>query len=104
MSSGGRKKYFFVGVVDTTGGAWYHGGMSNVHHNNEDEHFPCSCHRPEHAYTDSLCPECEDAAEREREAKRDAGNQAFSDAAGSMSPEDWDADNDWLASAGWGEM
>ena len=64
--------------------------MSNVHHNNEDEHFPCSCHRPEYAYTDSLCPECEDAAEREREE--------------TMSPDDWDADNDWLASAGWGEM
>jgi hypothetical protein len=47
--------------------------MSNVHHNNEDEHFPCSCHRPEYAYTDSLCPECEDAAERERDgAKCDA--------------------------------
>ncbi len=99
------------------GGAWYHGGMSNVHHNNEDEHFPCSCHRPEHAYTDSLCPECEDAAEREREETRErldreaeerheaeADHAAFIDAASSMSPEDWDADNDWLASAGWGEM
>jgi hypothetical protein len=117
MSSGGRKKYFFVGVVDMAGGAWYHGCMSNVHHNNEDEHFPCSCHRPEYAYTDSLCPECEDAAEREREETRErldreaeerheaeADHAAFIDAASSMSPEDWDADNDWLASAGWGEM
>ena len=99
-------------------GAWYHGGMSNVHHNHEDEHFPCSCHRPEYAYTDSLCPECEDAAEREREARRngehaepsleeesrEADMDAFADACGRMSREDWDADNDWLASAGWGEM
>lgn len=30
--------------------------------------------------------------------------QAFEDAASHMSQEDWDADNDWLASAGWGEM
>jgi hypothetical protein len=114
MSSGGRKKYFFVGVVDMAGGAWYHGGMSNVHHNNEDEHFPCSCHRPEYAYTDSLCPMCEEQRERDEEAKREARkqhddeyaaeNSAFIDAASQMSPEDWDADNDWLASAGWGEM
>jgi hypothetical protein len=78
---------------------------------NEFEHFPCDCHRPEHAYTDSLCPMCEEEREREREerkaqddAERDADNQAFSDAASRMSREDWDADNDWLASAGWGEM
>jgi hypothetical protein len=30
--------------------------------------------------------------------------QAFDDAVVHMSQEDWDADNDWLASAGWGEM
>jgi uncharacterized Zn ribbon protein len=80
--------------------------MSNVHHNNEDEHFPCSCHRPEYAYTDSLCPMCEEEQEREREERQEAeaDHAAFIDAAGSMSPEDWDADNDWLASAGWGEM
>ena len=98
--------------------SWYHAGMTNMHHNNEDEHFPCSCHRPEYAYTDSLCPMCEEEREREREAKRggehaepsfedasrDADNDAFSDAASRMTRDDWDADNDWLASAGWGEM
>jgi hypothetical protein len=91
--------------------------MSNAHHNNEAEHFPCDCHRPEYAYTDSLCPMCEEEREREREARRngedaepqyaddaEADNQAFADAAGQMTREDWDADNDWLASAGWGEM
>ena len=31
-------------------------------------------------------------------------NQYFADACGMMSQDDWDADNDWLASAGWGEM
>ena len=86
---------------------WYHRGMSNAHHNNEAEHFPCDCHRPEHAYTDSLCPMCEEQAEREREARRngehaepsfddasrEADNQAFADAAGQMSPEDWDWTN-----------
>lgn len=30
--------------------------------------------------------------------------QAFFDACYAMQQEDWDADNDWLASAGWGEM
>jgi len=34
----------------------------------------------------------------------DADRRAFTDAAAHMSQEDWDADNDWLASAGWGEM
>ena len=98
--------------------------MTNTHHNNEAEHFPCECHRPEHAYTDSLCPSCEEQREREREARRGgemaepeivtdeemerlsrkADMDAFADAASRMSREDWDADNDWLASAGWGEM
>lgn len=30
--------------------------------------------------------------------------QAFTDAAAHMTQEDWDADNAWLESAGWGEM
>jgi hypothetical protein len=52
---------------------------------------------------------CEEQREREErraqdDAERDADNDAFSDAASRMSREDWDADNDWLASAGWGEM
>ena len=85
--------------------------MSTPTTNHEHEHFPCDCHRPEHAYTDSLCPMCEEQREREREerkaqdgAERAADNDAFIDAASRMSREDWDADNDWLASAGWGEM
>ena len=75
---------------------------------------PCSCHLVEYTSTDTLCPACEERREREREAKREARKQhddeyaaenaAFIDAASRMSPEDWDADNDWLASAGWGEM
>ena len=79
--------------------------------NHEHEHFPCFCHRPEYAYTDSLCPMCEEEREREREARMEqerrcdeADQQAFADACGQMTQEDWDADNDWLASAGWGEM
>ena len=34
----------------------------------------------------------------------DADRRAFEDAVCHMTQEDWDADNDWLASAGWGEM
>jgi hypothetical protein len=97
---------------------WYNVRMSTPTTNHEHEHFPCDCHRPEYAYTDSLCPMCEEEREREREARRggehaepsfeeasrEADNDAFIDAASRMSPEDWDADNDWLASAGWGEM
>jgi len=98
------------------GGVWYHVGMCNTTTTdpNEFEHFPCDCHRPEFAYTDSLCPMCEEQRERDEEAKREArkqhddeyaaDNSAFIDAASRMSREDWDADNDWLASAGWGEM
>ena len=92
--------------------------MCNTTHNpNEFEHFPCDCHRPEYAYDDRPCPSCEEQQEREREEKRErmdreaqdrleaeADNAAFIDAASRMSREDWDADNDWLASAGWGEM
>jgi len=36
--------------------------------------------------------------------QRKADNESFGYAAGQMTREDWDADNDWLASAGWGEM
>ena len=86
---------------------------------NEHDNFPCYCHRPEYAYEDKPCPVCqelEDYIQREREdAERDrqmtmdnccreADNDAFADACGQMTREDWDADNDWLASAGWGEM
>jgi len=93
--------------------------MDSTTNPNEFEHFPCSCHRPEYAYTDSLCPMCEEARDAMEGLRRerlrqivldggvsnpDADNQAFADAAGQMTPEDWDADNDWLASAGWGEM
>ena len=102
--------------------ACYHTHMTNMHHNHEDEHFPCDCHSPAYAYSDDPCPMCAERLEREREERRDAedeervedpaepvddpeaDNTAFADACGMMTQEDWDADNDWLASAGWGEM
>jgi hypothetical protein len=46
---------------------------------------------------------CEELAEMDR-LTREADIQAFEDACSQMTPEDWDADNDWLESAGWGEM
>jgi hypothetical protein len=67
----------------------------------------------------SMCENCQDDmnayyderedAERDRQMTldnccREADNQAFADACCQMTREDWDADNDWLASAGWGEM
>ena len=110
MSRGKKEINFFACRLDTRPQVWYHTGMTTTNPN-EFEHFPCDCHRPEYAYTDSLCPMCEEMVEREREerrtqdeASREADNQAFADACGSMTREDWDADNDWLASAGWGEM
>ena len=50
-----------------------------------------------------LCEDCE-ADINAYYDERDRDNQTFADACGNMSREDWDADNDWLASAGWGEM
>jgi hypothetical protein len=118
---GEERNNFFASGLDIQPEVWYHTDMDTTNH--EHEHFPCDCHRPEYAYTDSLCPMCEEMREREREARRngehaepewakrtqedaerEANNQAFADACGSMTREDWDADNDWLASAGWGEM
>lgn len=64
-----------------------------------------------------MCEDCQtdmnrhydEQAERERKGREYdqeayANNQAFIAACDAMTPEDWDADNDWLASAGWGEM
>ena len=93
----------FVGV-DMGGGAWYHGAMSTNHHTAPDEFDPCVCHMSEYRETDTLCPFCEEAAQTMEELSREADQQAFSDAAGQMTQDDWDADNDWLQSAGWGEM
>jgi hypothetical protein len=62
---------------------------------------------------DRACPNCSTEAEAQalREELVDnyndqsgADNDAFADACGQMTQADWDADNDWLASAGWGEM
>ena len=76
--------------------------MCNTTPNDETPRTPCDCRSPQYAYTDDLCPACEEA--RVEQAERDLDNQYFADACGSMTQDDWDADNDWLASAGWGEM
>jgi len=76
---------------------------------------PCPrCNSPETpdhlAAWDGLCQVCwGDVADanmtpEDREWLDRDDNAAFGDAASHMTPEDWDADNDWLASAGWGEM
>ena len=49
-----------------------------------------------------ICDACAPAEHYDYEAEAD--NDAFADACGQMTQADWDADNDWLASAGWGEM
>ena len=49
-----------------------------------------------------LCVSCEENLNALIDDRDD--NDAFAAACDSMTPEDWDADNDWLASAGWGEM
>lgn len=83
-------------------------------------HTDCYCHRPEFANHGTPCPTCErERDERDRQMEDDfrerewlereqqeaeLNNQHFADACGSMTQDDWDADNDWLASAGWGEM
>ena len=78
------------------GGAWYTPGM-NTTTNPSD---------PDPSYPDRLpafVPDRE-ATEASWDAATEADRRAFTDAAAHMSREDWDADNDWLASAGWGEM
>ena len=79
---------------------------------------PCTCHLVEYTSTDTLCPACEEARQRRIEVRLAKGSSEeepeyldtpgsddyFTDAASRMSRDDWDADNDWLASAGWGEM
>lgn len=85
-------------------------------HTDSADNFPCQCHLSQYAYTDDLCPECAERAgdgPEMRLAESNANpdeepeccdNQYFADACGMMTQDDWDADNDWLASAGWGEM
>lgn len=69
----------------------------NAYYDERPEHI---CGRDCDYDPDRGCPEEAEGPEPDA----DADNQAFADACGSMSREDWDADNDWLASAGWGEM
>ena len=71
---------------------------------------------PERDYDDFDMPGCEEYYGEEPEMNLADGNanpdeepeccdnQYFADACGMMTQDDWDADNDWLASAGWGEM
>lgn len=61
---------------------------------------PCPrCGRKETPYHlkawDGLCQVCWETV---------TAHDTFSSAASSMTQEDWDHDNAWLASAGWGEM
>ncbi len=90
--------------------------MDTTHTDSLDT-FPCQCHLPQYAYTDDPCPECAAQEDAERqleaqvemdalraEAQAEMDNQCFCDACDSMTQADWDADNDWLASSGWGEM
>lgn len=82
-------------------GAWYHTRMDTTHTDSLDT-FPCQCHLPQYAYTDDPCPEC--AAQEEAERQLEAQVEMDALRAEAMEERDWDADNDWLASAGWGEM
>ena len=83
----------------------------------DGDNFPCQCHLSQYAYTDDLCPECaeragdgpemrmaEGTSDEEPEYYERPDSDGFADACGMMTQDDWDADNDWLASAGWGEM
>ncbi len=68
---------------------------------------PCNCRACGALILDTvtdMCEDCEADMNAYYDGRDEADKQAFVDACGQMSPEDWDADNDWLASAGWGEM
>ena len=76
----------------------------------DGDNFPCQCHLSQYAYTDDPCPECEVRLaesnanpDEEPELLEEPGAEDYSYFS-TMTQDDWDADNDWLASAGWGEM
>ena len=80
-------------------GIGYNGRMTHPHH----EGCCAGCGRMAPIDDTELCVSCEENLNALID-ERDADNQSFADACANMTPEDWDADNDWLASAGWGEM
>ena len=82
-------------------GIGYNGRMANPHHHHEG--CCAGCGRMAPIDDTELCVSCTENLNALID-ERDADNQSFADACGQMTPEDWDADNDWLASAGWGEM
>jgi hypothetical protein len=62
------------------------------------------CHRSRRGFARPVGPSNERHTMTDPKTPKTPDQQAFEDAAAHMSQEDWDADNDWLASAGWGEM
>ncbi len=78
----------------------YNGRMSNPNHH---EGECCACGRVAPIDATEMCVSCTEEMNAVID-ERDANNDSFADACGQMTREDWDADNDWLASAGWGEM
>ena len=82
-------------------GIGYNGRMANP--NNHHEGCCAGCGRMAPIDDTELCVSCTENLNALID-DRDADNDAFAAACDSMTPEDWDADNAWLASAGWGEM
>lgn len=82
-------------------GIGYNRRMANPHHHHEG--CCAGCGRIAPIDDTELCVSCTENLNALID-DRDADNDAFAAACDSMTPEDWDADNDWLASAGWGEM
>ena len=80
-------------------GIGYNGRMTHPHH----EGCCAGCGRMAPIDDTELCVSCTENLNALID-ERDADNDAFLTAVDMMTPEDWDADNDWLASAGWGEM
>jgi hypothetical protein len=83
---------FFFFTLDSCPRVWYHARTdTGVSPRTCPLARPVGPSNERHTMTDPKTPKTPD-------------QQAFEDAAAHMSQEDWDADNDWLASAGWGEM
>ena len=95
-----RNNYFPPWLTFGTG-IGYNGRMTNPHY--EGCCAGCGRTAPIDACME-LCVSCEEGLNAQIDERTEADNRAFADACDQMTPADWDADNDWLASAGWGEM
>jgi len=94
-------------------GACYNGRMSNPNHHHEGE--CCGCGRLAPIDATELCVTCTENLNALIDEREEREGPVMRLASGNANPDEepeyaephvhgWEDDNDWLASAGWGEM